>query len=157
MAIAVFSAIWGYNWVVMKTALRYAGPFDFAALRTFFGALALFAVAVLLRRPLKPAALPALALLGFLQTALFTALAMWALVSAGAGKVAVLVYTMPFWALLLARFLLDERWARCNGSLLRSLSPAWCCCSSLPRTPAMASPLGLRSAPVCPGRRATWW
>lgn len=43
-ALLVLSAIWGYNWVVMKLALRDAGPFTFAALRTGLGTLALFLV-----------------------------------------------------------------------------------------------------------------
>ena len=34
LALIVLSLIWGYNWVVMKEALWYAGPFEFAALRT---------------------------------------------------------------------------------------------------------------------------
>jgi drug/metabolite transporter (DMT)-like permease len=48
-------------------------------------------------------------LLGLLQTAGFTSLSQWALVSGGAGKTAVLAYTMPFWLLLLAWPLLGER------------------------------------------------
>ncbi len=31
--------IWGYNWVVTKEGLRFAGPFDYAALRTLPGAM----------------------------------------------------------------------------------------------------------------------
>ena len=70
--LVVLSLIWGYNWVVMKQVLRYADPFDFAALRTLFGALAL-------------------------------------LVGGGAGKTAVLTYTMPFWLLPMAWVALGER------------------------------------------------
>ena len=34
VAILVFVPVaWGYNWVVMKKALAYAGPFEFSALR----------------------------------------------------------------------------------------------------------------------------
>ena len=109
IALALLSLIWGYNWVVMKLAGNYAGPFDFAALRTVFGALALFAVLRWRRQPMRVVAPGWTLLLGLLQTAGFTGLSQWALVSGGAGKTAVLAYTMPFWILLLAWPLLGER------------------------------------------------
>jgi len=40
-ALILLALIWGYNWVVMKIALRDCGPFTFAALRSMLGALAL--------------------------------------------------------------------------------------------------------------------
>lgn len=108
-ALFLLSLIWGYNWVVMKEVMRYVDPFDFTAMRTLLGAGALFAVLVLTRRPLRPVALKGTLGLGLLQTAAFTALIQWALVGGGAGKTAVLVYTMPFWLLPLARLFLGER------------------------------------------------
>src|SRR5690606_8646437 len=48
-------------------------------------------------------------LLGLLQTAGFLGLVQFALVQGGAGKVAVLAYTMPFWTVLLAWLWLGER------------------------------------------------
>ncbi len=105
----LLSLIWGYNWVVMKKVMAYADPFDFSALRTLFGALALFAVLAWRRKPLKPVALGQTLLLGLLQTTAFTALIQWALVSGGAGKTAVLVYAMPFWLLPMAWVFLGER------------------------------------------------
>src|SRR5690606_4589091 len=44
-----------------------------------------------------------------LQTCGFTGLIIWALVEGGAGKTAVLCYTMPFWVMLLAWPLLGEK------------------------------------------------
>ncbi len=108
-ALAVLSLIWGYNWVVMKQVLRYIDPFDFSAIRALLGAATLFLVIVVTRRPAGLVAAPQVALLGVLQTAAFTALIQWALVAGGAGKTAVLVYTMPFWLLALAWWLLGER------------------------------------------------
>lgn len=112
IAVTAFSLIWGYNWVVMKKALDYASAVDFAALRTGFGAASLFLVMLILRRPLRPAAPGLTALLGLLQTGLFTALVNASLTGSGAGKTAVLTYTMPFWTLLLSRLMLGERIAR---------------------------------------------
>lgn len=108
-ALLLLTIIWGYNWVVMKSALQYAGPFQFAAMRTFFGALVLFLVMYVTRRPLALREFPTMLLLGILQNVGFTGVLMWALVEGGAGKTAVLTYTMPFWVMLFAWPLLGER------------------------------------------------
>lgn len=101
--------IWGYNWVVTKEGLRFAGPFDYAALRTLPGALLMFAVLILRRQPLAPQSPGKLFIFGLFQTTAFNALVSWALVSGAVGKTAVLVYTMPFWTLLFAWPMLGER------------------------------------------------
>jgi drug/metabolite transporter (DMT)-like permease len=109
-ALILLALIWGYNWVVMKIALRDCGPFTFAALRSMLGALVLFPLL-----PLKggsaapPKAVAGIILLGLFQTAGFLGFTFWALVEGGAGRTAVLVYTMPFWVLILARLFLGER------------------------------------------------
>ena len=109
LALMLLCLIWGYNWVVMKNALHFSGPYDFAALRTILGALCLFIVMLVLKKPFKIQEIPRLIVLGFLQTAGFTGLLVWALVEGGAGKTAVLTYTMPFWTMLLAWPLLGEK------------------------------------------------
>jgi drug/metabolite transporter (DMT)-like permease len=108
-ALVLLALIWGYAWVVMKIALDYAQPFTFAAMRTFFGAIALFLVLPVMRRPLRPKALKLTALLGVMQTAGFVGLLTLALVNGGAGKTSILTYTMPFWLLLMAWVFLGER------------------------------------------------
>jgi drug/metabolite transporter (DMT)-like permease len=108
-ALFLLTLIWGYNWVVMKTAVQYASPFQFAALRTFLGAIMLFLVLVLTKRPLALKEFPTMLALGLLQTCGFTGLLIWALVSGGAGKTAVLSYTMPFWVMLFAWPMLGEK------------------------------------------------
>lgn len=122
-ALVLLSLLWGYNWVVMKYALLDAGPFQFGALRTFLGALCLMGVLVVFKKPLRPRELPTLILLGILQTCGFTGLIIWALVHGGAGKTAVLTYTMPFWVMVLAWPLLGEKirgmqWVAVFASLL---------------------------------------
>ena len=109
IALVVLSMIWGYNWVVMKEILHYVGPFTFAAARTVLAVISLFLVLVALRRPLVPNDVPGLIVLGMLQTAGFMGLVPWALMSGGAGKTAVLAYTMPLWTLVLAWPILGER------------------------------------------------
>jgi drug/metabolite transporter (DMT)-like permease len=108
-ALLLLSVLWGYNWVVMKYALLDEGPFQFGAMRTFFGALCLMGVLLVLKKPLRPKEVPTLMLLGILQTCGFTGLIIWALVQGGAGKTAVLTYTMPFWVMVLAWPLLGEK------------------------------------------------
>jgi drug/metabolite transporter (DMT)-like permease len=107
--LAALGPIWGYGWVVSKVALGYSEPFTFAALYVPLSAGCLLLALALTRRSLRPPPLLPTALVGVLQTTLFTGLVILALSIGGAGKVAVLSYTMPFWLLLLAWAFLGER------------------------------------------------
>ena len=108
-ALAVLSFVWGYNWIAMKIATHDATPLAIAAIRNLLGAIALLIVIAIARRPLAaPPFWPAF-WLGILQTALLTGFQMLALNTGGAGKSAVLFYTMPLWTVLLAWPLLGER------------------------------------------------
>lgn len=109
IALAIVSLIWSCNWIVMKQALLFAGPFEFSALRFTFGTLALFAVLLLRGESLQPPPLLPTALIGLAQTAGFQAFVQWALVDGGAGRTALLAYTMPFWVVLIAWLGLSER------------------------------------------------
>jgi drug/metabolite transporter (DMT)-like permease len=113
-ALAALTAIWGYNWIVMKIALTDAPALSFSALRSLLSAAALFIVLIALGRPLKPTRGGSLMLLGLLQTTGFVGFAALALETGAAGKSAVLAYTMPFWTLLLAGPLLGERMRSCQ-------------------------------------------
>jgi drug/metabolite transporter (DMT)-like permease/predicted MFS family arabinose efflux permease len=108
-ALILLALIWGYTWPVMKIMLDYAEPFPYAALRTFLAGLGLVLALPLLGRSIRPKALGLTALLGLLQTAGFLGLMTWALQGEGAGKTAILTYTMPFWLLLMAWVFLGER------------------------------------------------
>ncbi|WHZ09571.1 MAG: Permease of the drug/metabolite transporter (DMT) superfamily [Burkholderiaceae bacterium] len=114
--LAVLSLIWGYTWIVQKEGLRFASPLDYGALRALPGALVLFSAMIVLRRPLRPTRPGYALLLGLFQTTAFIGFTNWALLAGGAGRSAILCYTMPFWTLLLARVVLGER--------LRALQ--WC-------------------------------
>ena len=109
LALGGMALVWGYNWVVMKKVLAYVGPFDFSALRTVLGAVALLLVLKALRKPMRIRAWPRVALLGVLQTGAFSVLVQLALVQGGAGKTSILVYTMPFWVIPLAWVMFGER------------------------------------------------
>ena len=108
-ALVLLALIWGYSWPVMKIMLDYAEPFPYAAMRTFTAGLILVLFLPVFRRSIRPKALAMTALLGVLQTAGFVGLMTWALQGEGAGKTAILTYTMPFWLLLMAWITLGER------------------------------------------------
>ncbi|MGD1857435.1 MAG: DMT family transporter [Leptolyngbyaceae cyanobacterium] len=111
-ALILLAMIWGYNWVFMKVAVRYASPFDFAAMRAFYGSLCLFLLLIVQGRSIHPRALAGTFWYGVLQSGATIGLATWALVSGGAGKTAVLTYTMSFWTLLFAWVFLGENLRR---------------------------------------------
>jgi drug/metabolite transporter (DMT)-like permease len=107
-ALVFLTLVWGYNWVVMKVALEYSAPFPFAAARSVGGGLCLLAALGIARKPFWPRDPWRTLLLGLLQTTLFIGCVSLCLVEGGAGKSAVLAYTMPFWVILLAPFALGE-------------------------------------------------
>ena len=109
LALIVMSLIWGYNWVLVKEAMRLVSPFDFSAIRTIGGGVLLLGVLAWKGRPLRPRNVPMTLLVGFLCTTVSVGTATWALVEGGAGKMAILVYAMPFWLILMAWPLLGER------------------------------------------------
>ena len=107
-ALILLAVIWGYNWVFMKIAVRYASPFDFAAMRAFYGALSLFLVLLFQGRSIRLPTGVGTFWYGILQSGATIGLATWALVSGGAGKTAILTYTMSFWTVLFAWIFLGE-------------------------------------------------
>lgn len=109
LALAVMSVIWGYNWVVMKEALRFCDAFVFAAIRVFPAAIILFGILLWTKKDWRPRQVKWTVLLGLLSTTAGLGLPIWALVGGTAGKTAVLLYTMPFWVILLAWPILGER------------------------------------------------
>ena len=106
---AILTIVWSLNWTVMKVATHYSGPFTFSAQRYVIGTVVLFALLALRRTSLKPTPWLPTILIGLTQTMAFQALAQWALVSGGAGKTALLAYTMPFWVVPLAWWWLHEK------------------------------------------------
>ena len=109
LLMAFLSLVWSSNWVVMKLVLRDSGPFEFAALRCVLATVVLFALLVARRVPLAPPPLGPTLLIGLVQALGFQALVQWALVEGGAGRTALLAYTMPFWVVGVAWLVLGER------------------------------------------------
>lgn len=118
LLLALLSLVWSYNWIVMKQVLRYSGPFEFAAWRYALGTLVLFGALRWRRVSLRPPPWGPVLAIGIAQTFAFQALVQLALVDGGAGKTALLAYTMPFWAVLLAWVVLRERPSRVQWTSL---------------------------------------
>ena len=108
-ALAAVALCWGYSWVFNKLALLDAGPLSFSAYRMLLAAAALVSLLKITGRPVWPARVPELLLLGLIQTTGFVSLSMWALVTGAVGTTSILVFTMPFWTLLFAWPMLGER------------------------------------------------
>jgi drug/metabolite transporter (DMT)-like permease len=109
LALALLALVWGYTWVGIKIATQDASPYVVAGARLAIATLILFAILALTRRSLKPPPIGPTIVLGLLQTTGWTLLQTLAVALAGAGKSAVLGYTMPFWTALLAWPFLGER------------------------------------------------
>jgi drug/metabolite transporter (DMT)-like permease len=108
-ALAILSLIWGFNWIVMKSVLAFVGPLTFSAMRYVFGTAVLFLVLRLRGESLQPTPWRDTLLIGLAQTTGFQVLVQFALLTGGAGKTALLAYTMPFWVIPLAWVVLGDR------------------------------------------------
>ena len=109
VALVVLALVWGYTWVAIKVATQDASPLVVAGGRMAIATVILFAILAATGRSLKPTPFVPTLVLGLLQTTGWTLLQTLAVAQAGAGKSAVLGYTMPFWTALLAWPLLGER------------------------------------------------
>ncbi len=109
IALGLLTLIWGNNWIVMKFALEHADPVILNVQRTWLATLVLFAVLVAQGRPLMPGSWLAVIVTGFFQTTINFSATSMALAGGGAGRTSVLVFTMPFWTLLIAWPVLHER------------------------------------------------
>ena len=109
VALVVLTLIWGMNWIVMKLGLVYAHPVIYNIQRTLIAVAVLFGFMLCARRPMKPESWVAVIITGFFQTTINFGSTTIALAGGGAGRTSVLVFTMPFWTLLLAWPVLHER------------------------------------------------
>jgi drug/metabolite transporter (DMT)-like permease len=125
---------WGSTWVTLKIAVDEIPPFGMRSATCAFGVVTLFALAFLQRRDLRIRSTLArahLVISGFLSVAAFTLLSAFALVATATSRVAVLTYTMPIWASLLAFLFLGERPNASRGIAL-ALCTAGLCVLSYP-------------------------
>jgi len=118
MALTILN--WGFTWIVLKTLAAYMGPFDLVAWRYALGSGLLFAIMVASGKSLEPPPWGLTLAIGLSQTAAFSCLSQFALITGAAGQVAMLSYTMPFWVVLFAWLILRQpptAWHLAGGAL----------------------------------------
>jgi drug/metabolite transporter (DMT)-like permease len=102
---------WGLNWPMMKLALLEVPPWTFRSLCLMVGGSALLALARasggLMTVPVRR--LPALALVSLFNITGWHLFSAYALLYTGAGRAAIIGYTMPLWASLLGLWVLHTR------------------------------------------------
>ncbi len=102
---------WGLNWPVLKFAVGAWPPFTFRLLSGVGGAALMFAVALARHERLlpRPGQWLRLATAGVLNITSWMGLATLALLWLSASEAAILAYTMPIWAAIIAWPVLGER------------------------------------------------
>src|SRR5262245_16039509 len=102
--------VWAGNFPLIKAALADIGPLAFTAIRYLGAAAVSFAVCLALRLPPLPARAerPALAITGLLQLGATSSLSSLGLMFAPPGRAAILVYSMPLWAVPIGALVAGE-------------------------------------------------
>jgi drug/metabolite transporter (DMT)-like permease len=118
MLVAV-SLAWGLSWPAMKIALNEIPPFSMRMGTSGLATVALLALASMQRRDIRvrggAMAWAHLVVAGCLNIAGFTLFTAFAQVATATSRVAILTYTMPIWAALLAYPVLGERLSVSRG------------------------------------------
>jgi drug/metabolite transporter (DMT)-like permease len=109
VALVVLTLVWGLNWIALKFALERADPVILNVHRTWIAVAVLFAILIAQRRPFWPTSWIAIVVTGFFQTTVNFSATTLALAGGGVGRTSVLVFTMPFWTLVIAWPVLHER------------------------------------------------
>jgi drug/metabolite transporter (DMT)-like permease len=109
IALVALTLLWGTNWIAMKMALTRADPISYNVERTWVAISAVFLFMALQRKLALPRLWWPVVVTGFFQTTMNFGATTMALAQGGAGRTSVLVFTMPFWTLLLAWPVLGER------------------------------------------------
>jgi drug/metabolite transporter (DMT)-like permease len=110
--LVVLCVVWGITWPIMRVALTEVPPFTMRTVSTLVGGTALFLVCLARRRDLR---LPDaktfvhVAIAALLNVASFSVFSTYAQLMAATSRVAILSYTMPIWAVVLAWLFLRER------------------------------------------------
>src|SRR5437667_7035849 len=111
MLVAV-SLAWGLSWPAMKIALNEIPPFSMRVGTSGLATVTLFTLAFMQRRNIRVhsgLAWAHLVVAGCLNIACFTLFAAFAQLATATSRVAILTYSMPIWAALLAYPILGER------------------------------------------------
>jgi drug/metabolite transporter (DMT)-like permease len=109
VVLALLTLVWGLNWICMKGALLHAHPLAFNVQRTWLAVAVLFVALIARGGRIGPHSWRAVLVTAFFQTTINFGATTMAVAGGGAGRASVLVFTMPFWTLLMAWPVLHER------------------------------------------------
>lgn len=114
LLVPLLGLLWGFNWPAVRISLTEIAPWTLRAGGMTFAGLALVAVALARGVSLKvPSAhWPRLVVAGILSIAAFNILLAFAQLMAPTSRAAILTFTMPVWATLMAWPVLGERFDR---------------------------------------------
>lgn len=102
---------WGINWPLMKIAMQGISLWTFRAFCVTAGAVCLLTLGRVAGQrigfPLR--SLPILALISFFNITCWNVLALYGISHMPSGRASVIAFTMPLWAILLGRFVLQEK------------------------------------------------
>jgi drug/metabolite transporter (DMT)-like permease len=116
--------IWGLTWPMMKIALNEIPPLSMRTSTAGIGALTLLAICLVGRRSLRVpmgTAWAHVVVASVLNVVGFSLFSAFAQIAAATSRVAILTYTMPIWALVLAWAILGERPSR-----MQAIAIAFC-------------------------------
>jgi drug/metabolite transporter (DMT)-like permease len=110
LLVPLLGLLWGFNWPAVRISLTEIAPWTLRAGGMTFAGLALVAIALASGTSLCVPRRQWLRLVvaGFLSIAAFNVLLAFAQLAAPTSRAAILTFTMPIWATILARFILAE-------------------------------------------------
>lgn len=112
LMLAALCVVWGSTWPIMRIALNEVPPFTMRTISVFVGGLMLLALCAIKRRSLRLHGIKDgvhVVIAALLNVASFSVFSTFAQLSAATSRVAILSYTMPIWAVILAWIFLRER------------------------------------------------
>jgi drug/metabolite transporter (DMT)-like permease len=112
LMLAALCVVWGATWPIMRIALNEVPPFTMRTISVFVGGVMLFVICAIKRRSLHISGAKGwahIAIAAMLNVASFSVFSTFAQLSAATSRVAILSYTMPIWAVILAWIFLRER------------------------------------------------
>ena len=144
LAVPLLALLWGLNWPAVKTVLGEVAPWTLRCMGMGAGALLLMLIAVARGQSLRVARdqWARLVVAALLSVAGFNLFVVFAQLSGTTSRAAIVAFTMPIWAIALARIVLGERLDRRRGTAL-ALGVAGLALLMAPVLRAGALPIGI--------------
>jgi drug/metabolite transporter (DMT)-like permease len=111
LLVLLLAFAWGFNWIAAAVALREVPPWSLRFSGACIGAATLFTAALLTGHDLRVPRGQRLHIMvaGFFNVAAFNMFSAFAQLGGATSRVVIVAYSMPIWAALLSRLMLQER------------------------------------------------